>query len=247
MSSIGNIKTVCKRELKSYFESPVAYVFMIVFLVLSGFLTFGWSKLYERQAADLDPFFQWHPLIFLILVSAATMSLWAEERRAGTIELLLTMPITLFQAIIGKFFAAWFFMLIVLALTFPVVLTVALLGNPDAGVIACGYFGSALLAAAYVSVGMLTSSLTRSQVIGFVLSFSICIVLLLAGWPPITDFLVNWAPNWLVNAISAFSFMPHFESIQRGIVELRSIAYYLSVVAFMTMATYIVLDNRKSA
>ena len=247
MDSLRNVWAVFKRNLKAYFESPVAYVFVVVFLLLSGFLTFSVSQFYEARAADLQPFFFWHPWIYLLLVPAATMGLWAEERRAGTIELLLTMPITMMQAILGKFLAAWVFIGIGVALTFPIVITTAYLGHPDMGVVVGGYLGSILLAGACVSVGMLTSSMTRSQVIGFVLSLLVCLLLVLAGWPPVTGIFVKWAPNWLVDAVAALSFMPHFESIQRGVIDLRDIAYYVSVMIFMIAATHVVLDNRKSA
>ena len=238
---------VFKRELKSYFESPVAYVFLVVFLLLSGFLTFSVTRFYERQIADLQPFFFWHPWIYLLLVPAATMGLWAEERRAGTIELLLTMPITMTQAILGKFFAAWLFISMAVGLTFPIVVTTQFLGDPDMGVIFAGYVGSILLAGAYVSVGMLTSSMTRSQVIGFVLSLVICLLLLLAGWPPVTTLFSHWAPAWIVEGIAAFSFTPHFESLQRGVIDLRDVGYYVSVVVFMICGTHVVLNNRKSS
>ncbi|MCX7591425.1 MAG: ABC transporter permease subunit [Kiritimatiellae bacterium] len=247
MDSIRNCMAIFRRELGSYFESPVAYVFMIVFLIMIGFLTFSVTRLFERGIADLQPFFFWHPWVYLLLVPAGTMGLWAEERRTGTVELLLTMPITMTQAIIGKFLAAWVFITIGIALTFPVVLTVVYLGNPDGGVIASGYVGSFLLAGAYVSVGMLTSAMTRSQVIAFVLSLTFCVLLLFAGWDPVTQYFVKWAPNWLVEGVASFSFMPHFESIQRGVIDLQDVAYYVSVMVFMIYATHIVLENRKSA
>jgi len=247
MDSVRNTVVVLKRELASYFEAPVAYVFMVVFLVLTGFLTFSVMQFYERGVADLQPFFFWHPWVYLLLVPAATMGLWAEERRQGTVELLLTMPITMLQAILGKFLAAWLFILICLALTFPIVITSQYLGTPDMGVVLCGYIGSAFLAGAYVAVGMLTSSFSKSTVIAFVLSLLACTALLFAGWDPIIGFFVKWAPNWLVEGVAAFSFMPHFESIQRGVIDLKDIAYYVSVMAFMVFATHIVLDNRKSA
>jgi len=247
MESARNCLTVFRREWKSYFESPVAYVFMVGFLVLTGFMTFSMTRFYERQVADLQPFFFWHPWVYLLLVPAATMGLWAEERRAGTIEMLLTMPITLYQAVVGKFLAAWLFIVLGLAMTFPIVLTTMYLGNPDMGVIACGYVGSVLLAGAYVSIGMFTSSMTRSQVIGFVLSLLLCLLLLLAGWPPITSLFSRWAPAWLVETVAAFSFIPHFESLQRGVIDVRDVAYYASVIVLMIFATHLVLENRKSA
>ena len=247
MDSIRNTKAIIKRELASYFESPVAYVFMVVFLMLIGFLTFFVSRFYESGQADLRGFFFWHPWMFLILVPASAMRLWAEERRAGTIETLLTLPVTVTQVILGKFLAAWIFIGLIVALTFPIVLTTAYLGAPDRGAIIGGYIGSLLLAGAYLSVGMLTSALTRNQVISFVLSLVICLFLLLAGWPPVTDLMVRWAPEWLVRGVAAFSFMPHYEAFQKGVLDLRDFAYYFSVMIFMLFGTHLVLENRKAA
>ena len=245
---LHNTLTVFRRELKSYFESPVAYVFMIVFLLLTGFLTFSVGGFYERRIADLDPFFFWHPWVYLLLVPASTMALWAEERRTGTIELLLTMPLTLTQAMIGKFLAAWLFIAMCVLLTVvPMVGTVIVLGSPDPGAIFCGYVGSILLAGAYVSVGLLTSAMTRNQVISFVLALSGCFLLLLAGWEPVTGFFSRWAPAWVVNAIASLSFMPYFDAIKRGVVDAGDIIYYLSVIVFMLTAAHLVLDSRKSA
>ncbi len=247
MDSIRNITAITKRELVSYFESPVAYVFMVAFLMLIGFLTFFVSRFYEAGQADLRPFFFWHPWIFLILVPAAAMRLWAEERRSGTIETLLTLPITMTQAILGKFIAGWVFLALAIFLTFPIVLTTVYLGAPDRGGIIGGYIGSILLAGAYLSVGMLTSAFTRNQVISFVLAVVICLFLLLAGWPPVTDLMVRWAPSWLIRGVAAFSFMPHYESFQKGVLDLRDFAYYLSVIIFMLFGTNLVLKNQKSA
>lgn len=247
MDSIRNTKAIIKRELASYFESPVAYVFMVVFLLLIGFLTFFVSRFYESGQADLRGFFFWHPWMFLILVPASAMRLWAEERRAGTIETLLTLPVTVTQVILGKFLAAWIFIGLIVALTFPIVLTTVYLGAPDRGAIIGGYIGSLLLAGAYLSVGMLTSALTRNQVISFVLSLVICLFLLLAGWPPVTDLMVRWAPEWLVRGVAAFSFMPHYAAFQKGVLDLRDFAYYFSVMIFMLFGTHLVLENRKAA
>lgn len=247
MDSIRNITAITKRELVSYFESPVAYVFMVVFLMLIGFLTFFVSRFYEAGQADLRPFFFWHPWMFLILVPAVAMRLWAEERRAGTIETLLTLPITMTQATLGKFIAAWIFLALAILLTFPIVLTTAYLGAPDRGAILGGYIGSVLLAGAYLSVGMLTSAFTRNQVISFVLAVVICLFLILAGWPPVTDLMARWAPDWLVQGVASFSFMPHYEAFQKGVLDLRDFAYYFSIMIFMLFGTNLVLENRKSA
>jgi ABC-2 type transport system permease protein len=247
MSKARNITTIFTRELKAYFESPVAYVFMVAFLGLTGFLTFFVSEFYERGIADLHPFFRWHPWVYLLLVPAATMTLWAEEQRSGTIELLLTMPITMTEAILGKFLAAWLFISIGVILTFPIVITTRYLGGPDMGVILSAYAGSILMAGACVSIGTLASSLSRSQVISFVLALIICLIMLICGWPPVTNMFTQWAPTQLVDVVASLSLMPHYESLQRGVIDLRDIIYYLSVIVFMLFATHVTLDNRKSA
>jgi len=243
---LRNTKGVIKRELAGYFGSPVAYVFIVIFLMLCGFFTFSISQFYELGQADLRAFFQWHPWIFLFLVPAVAMRLWADERRTGTIELILTLPITLTEVIVGKFLAAWLFLGLALFMTFPLVLTVIYLGDPDLGAIFCAYFGSFLLAGAYLSVGSMTSSLTRNQVISFILSVVMCLFLVLAGWPPVTDVLSGWAPLWLLDVVSGFSFMPHFASMERGVLDLRDLAYYLSVIFFMLFANGVILQNRRA-
>lgn len=241
--------TVLGRELRSYFSSPVAYVFLIVFLLLINFLPLAVGRYYENGQADLRgySFFAWFPWVFLLLVPAATMRLWAEERRSGTIELLLTLPLTLSEAIVGKFLAAWIFLGLAIALTFPLALTTYYLGSPDTGVILTGYAGCFLLAGGYVAIGVLTSAMTRNQVIGFVLAVVISLFLLLAGWPPVIHFLVRWAPLWLVHAVGAFSFMSHFEAMQRGVIALRDLVYFASLAVFMLYGAYLVLDSRKSS
>ncbi len=241
-----NLKAMVKRELGGYFGSPVAYIFMVIFLLLCGFFTFSVSHFYEMGQADLSGFFEWHPWIFLFLMPAVAMRLWAEERRTGTMELILTLPITLTEAILGKFIAAWIFVTLALVLTFPIVLTVIYLGEPDLGAIYCGYFGSFLMAGAYLSVGSMTSSLTKNQVISFILSVVICLFLVLAGWPPVTDALSGWAPMWLVDLVSGFGFMSHYASIKRGVIDIRDLVYYFSVITFMLFATGIILQNRRS-
>ena len=244
---VRNTKGIIKRELAGYFGSPVAYVFIVIFLLLSGFFTFYVSRFYENGQADLMAFFEWHPWIFLFLVPAVGMRLWADERRTGTIELILTLPITLSELILGKFLAAWMFLGIALFLTFPLVLTVIYLGDPDVGAVFCAYFGSFLMAGAYLSVGSMTSSLTRNQVISFILSVVICLFLVLAGWPPVTDILSGWAPIWLVDVVSGFSFISHFASIGRGVLDLRDLFYYVSVIFFMLFANGVVLQNRRAS
>jgi len=244
---LKNVMAVIKRELAGYFGSPVAYVFIVIFLLLCGFFTFSVSHFYELGQADLRAFFEWHPWIFLFLIPAVTMRLWADEWRTGTIELMLTLPITLKEVILGKFLAAWLFIAIGLFLTFPLVLTVLYLGDPDLGAILCAYLGSFLMAGAYLSVGNMTSSFTRNQVISFILSLVICLFLVLAGWSPVTDVLSGWAPAWIVDVVSGFSFMPHFASIQRGVLDLRDLAYYLSVIFFMLFVNGVILLNRRAS
>jgi ABC-2 type transport system permease protein len=243
-----NIKTVFSREFKSYFDSPVAYVFLVAFLVLTGFLTFAVAMFYERRQADLSMFFFWHPWVYLLLVPASTMGLWADERRTGTIELLLTLPITLWEALIGKFLAAWAFIAIALSLTFPIVVTTAWLGDPDTGAVFCGYLGSVLLAGAATAIGVFASSLSRSQVIGFVAALGITFAMLLIGFDPVVGAVASWGvPMAVVDAVSACSLMSHFEALRRGVVDFADIGYYIGVMVFMLSAAQVVTDSRKAS
>ena len=242
-----NIRIIMKREIAGYFGSPVAYVFIVIFLLLSGFFTFYISNFFEVGQADLKGFFQWHPWLFMFLVPAVAMRLWAEERRLGTIELLLTLPVSITEVVLGKFFAAWLFIGISLALTFPMILTVLYLGNPDLGVILCGYIGSFLMAGTFLSVGSMTSALTRSQVVSFILAVVVCLYLILAGFAPVTAVLSGWAPVALVDLVSSTSVLTHFSSMARGVLDLRDIFYYLSVMIMMLMINAVVLQNRESA
>ncbi|MBP7831016.1 MAG: ABC transporter permease subunit [Kiritimatiellae bacterium] len=244
MESLTHVRSIARREWSAYFNSPIAYVFIVIFLALAGFFTFSVAHFYEAGQADLRGFFFWHPWLYLILVPAAAMRLWAEERRSGTVELLLTLAVTPAQAVLGKFLAAWLFLLLALGLTFPVALTAAYLGAPDPGPIVCGYIGSALLAGAYLAVGLFTSALTRNQVVSFVLAVVLGLFLILAGFPPVTDLLSRWAPGWLVDGVAAFSFMPHFETLQRGVLDLRDFVYFGSVIGFMLLATSLVLRGQ---
>ncbi|MEM7393856.1 MAG: ABC transporter permease, partial [Verrucomicrobiota bacterium] len=204
---MSQITAIAKREWGAYFNSPIAYIFIIIFLSLVSIFTFLVDNFFEWGRADLRRFFFWHPWVYLVLVPAVAMRLWAEEKRAHTIELLLTLPVTPMQAILGKFFAAWLFLLLALVLTFPMVLTTRYLGDPDMGVTFAGYIGSFLLAGAYLSVGMFTSALTRNQVISFVLALVIGFFMMILGFPPITNFLANiGAPVWLVDGVAGISF-----------------------------------------
>src|SRR5580692_6461348 len=220
MNSISNIRAITKRELSAYFSSPVAYVFIVIFLFLMGLFTFMMGGFFERGQASLeDSFFIWHPWLYLFLVPAVGMRLWAEERRVGTLELLLTLPITAWQAIVGKFLASWIFLFLALVLTFPVVITVNYLGSPDNGVIFAGYVGSWLMAGAYLAVSCITSAITRSQVVSFIVSVVACLFLILAGFPPVINMLQSLTHNghWLVDTVTSFSVITHFEGFQKGV------------------------------
>ena len=245
--AFAHIKAITKKELSCYFSSPIAYVFMVIFLLLCSFFTFSVSHFYEVGQADLRGFFQWHPWIYLFLVPSVAMRLWSEEKRLGTIELLLTLPIRTSEAVIGKFLSAWIFIGICLFYTFPMFLTVLYLGNPDIGVILCAYFGSFLLSGAYLSIGSFTSAITRNQVISFILSVVICLFFVLAGWPPVTEFFSGWAPSWVIDILAGMSFMAHYESIQRGVLDIRDIVYFVSVISFMLCVTGVILQNMRSS
>ena len=241
-----NIWTITKRELGGYFASPVAYVFIVIFLLMNGFFTFMLGGFFERGEATLDSFFMWHPWLYLFLVPAAGMRLWSEERRLGTLELLFTMPITPWQAIVGKFIASWIFLILALALTFPVAITVAYLGDADGGAIFSGYLGSALLAGGYLAVTCLTSAFTRNQVISFILSVVICFFLILAGWEPVTNLLANMEMNWLLNLVASFSVMPHFSGFEKGVLDSRDFVYFLSLMGFFLFVTGVILRNLRA-
>ena len=246
MSAWHLVATVARRELASYFASPVAYVFLVIFLLLTGFFTFTAGAFFERGEASLASFFLWHPWLYLVLVPAVGMRLWSEERRAGTLELLFTLPIAPWQAILGKFLASWLFLAIALGLTFPVVLTVNVLGEPDNGQIFAGYVGSLLMAGAYLAVTCMTSAMTRNQVVSFILSVVILLFLILAGFTPVTDLLVRWASPAFVDTIAAFSVMTHFDGFQRGVVDSRDLLFFVSVIGFALFATGVILRNHRA-
>ena len=249
MTTVGRahpIRTIAKRELSGYFSSPVAFVFIVIFLLLAGFFTFMVAGFFDRSQANLLTFFAWHPWLYLFLVPAVGMRMWSEERRLGTIELLLTMPVTTWQAIIGKFLASWAVVALALLLTFPVVLTVNYLGDPDNGIIFAGYIGSLLMAGAYLAISAMTSAMTRNQVVSFIVSVVLALFLILAGWPPVTNMLVQWASPWLVDGIAAFSVMTHFESIQKGVIDSRDVLYFLSVIVFCLFTTGVIIRAHRA-
>jgi ABC-2 type transport system permease protein len=246
MNAWNNIKAITKRELGGYFTSPIAYVFLIIFLLLTGFFTFTIGNFFERGEASLVSFFTWHPWLYLFLVPAVGMRLWSEERRLGTMELLLTMPLTTWQAIIGKFLASWLFLALALALTFPVWITVNLLGSPDNGIIAAGYVGSLFLAGSYLAISCMTSALTRNQVISFILSVMICLFFILAGYTPVTDLLTRFASPVVVEIVASFSVMTHFEGFQRGVIDLRDFLFFASVIGFALFTTGVIIRGQRA-
>lgn len=248
MSAVGNIRTIAKRELSAYFSSPVAYVVIVIFLLLTGFFTFMLGGFFERREASLVAFFMWHPWLYLFLVPAVGMRVWSEERRSGTMELLLTMPITPWQAIVGKFLASWLFLAIALALTFPIFFTVNYLGSPDNGVIIGSYVGSLLMAGAYLAISCMTSAMTRNQVISFIISVVLCFLLILVGYPPVTSFLSQTLGfgQWVVETVASFSVMTHFEGFQRGILDSRDLIFFLSVMAFSLFTTGVIIRNHRA-
>ena len=237
---------VARREFRSYFMTPVAYVFLMIFLVLASILTFYVGDFYERGQADLQPFFAVHPWLYLILVPAITMRMWAEESKGGTLELLLTLPLTLWQAVLGKFLAAWLFIGLALALTFPIWLTVNYLGAPDNGVIFAGYLGSWLMAGNFVAIGACLSALTRSQVVAFLLTALVCVLLILVGQPQVLEVLQGALPRKLVNGVAHLSILRHFEAISRGVLDVRDLLYFVLSSVGWLLAGVLLLDLKRT-
>lgn len=250
MNSLANIKTITKRELGAYFSSPLAYVFLVIFLLLCGFFTFfvgtDMGNYFQRGEASLTTFFIWHPWFYLFLVPAVGMRLWAEERRVGTLELLMTMPITPWQAIVGKFLASWLFLGLALLLTVPLWITTNYLGQPENGVIFAGYVGSWLMAGAYLAISCITSAMTRSQVVSFILALVVCLFLILCGYPPVVDFLGQVAKPWLVNAAAALSVMTHFDGFQKGVLDSRDLIFFVSIIVFSLFTTSVILRSHRA-
>jgi gliding motility-associated transport system permease protein len=241
-----NVGIIMRRELASYFATPLAYVFIFIFLVLASWFTFYLGAFYERGQADLDPFFTFHPWLYLFLIPALSMKLWAEERKSGSIELLMTQPVSLRDAVLGKFLAAWIFTALALALTFPLWITVNYLGHPDNGAILAAYFGSLMLAGGFLAIGSCMSALTRNQVVAFILGVVVCFVFLLAGFPGVLDAFRAWAPQPLLDAIASLSFLAHFESIVKGVIDVRDLLYFTMLITFFLLATGIALELRKA-
>ena len=241
------VRTILRRELRSYFATPIAYVFLIIFLLFLNLFAFQIGRIYESGQSELSAFFTFHPWLYLIFIPAVSMRFWAEERNSGSIELLLTQPVTLWQAVIAKFLAGWIFVAIALALTFPIWITINYLGSPDNGTIFASYLGSFFMAGAYLAIGSFMSALTRSQVIAFILSFLVCFLLVMAGFPLVMDWVRDWAWPWLVDGLGALSIYSHFENIIKGVLDLRDVLYFALLGAFFLLASAAVLDARKSS
>ncbi len=238
--------TVYKRELAAYFATPLAYVFIVIFLALAGAFTFFLGNFFERGQADLSPFFLFHPWLYLLLVPAISMRLWSEERKSGTVELLLTLPLTPSQAVIAKFLAAWSFAGIALALTFPLWITVNYLGKPDNGVIFASYVGSFFMAGGYLAIGACFSALTKNQVIAFVLSAVVCLLFTVSGTSLVLNFFTGWAPPGVVEAISSLSFTANFEAISKGVLDAVSIVFFASVITLFLFANVLLVNLYKA-
>jgi ABC-2 type transport system permease protein len=245
-SGVTRILTIFSRELAGYFTTPLAYVFIVIFLVLAGVLAFFVGDFFERGQADLQAFFTFHPWLYLVLVPALSMRLWAEERKTGTIELFLTLPIRLGEAVLGKFLAAWFFAGVALALTFPFWVTVNFLGQPDNGVILAGYAASWLMAGAILAIGAAVSALTKNQVIAFIVTAALVFLLTVAGTSTVLGLLRGWAPESVTNAVAAASIFGHFAAITRGVVDLRDLVYFLSLIIAFLAANAIIVDLKKA-
>jgi len=243
---MSSVLAVMQRELRSYFLTPVAYVFIVIFLVLTSTFTFYLGNFYERGQADLAPFFNFHPWLYLFLVPALSMRLWAEERKSGSIELLMTLPLELWQTVVGKFFAAWAFTALALALTFPIWVTVNYLGDPDNGVILAAYMGSLLMAGGFLAVGSCISATTKNQVVAFILAVVACFALLLAGFSMVLDLFSAWAPQAVVDAVASLSFLTHFSSISKGVIDLRDLVYFGLLIGAALYANTIVLHLKKA-
>ena len=239
------MSAIFRRELAAYFATPLAFVFLIIFLITMGAFTFYVGHFYENGVADLSTFFGYHPWLYLMLMPALAMRLWAEERRGGTLELLLTLPVTPWEAVLGKFLAAWVFAGIALVLTFPIWLTVNYLGDPDNGVILAAYAGSFLMAGAYLAIGSAISAATTSQVIAFIVATLVCFLFTVSGSPLVLDVVKGWAPVSLVEAISSFSFITHFISMAAGVIDLRDLIFFLSLIGLFLFATVLIVDQRE--
>lgn len=236
---------IARRELAGYFTTPLAYVFIVIFLALMGAVTFYFGGFFSRGQADLNAFFSFHPWLYLFLIPAIGMRLWAEERKTGTIELLMTLPVSTTQAVLGKFIASWAFTAIALSLTFPIWITVNYLGNPDNGVIIAGYFGSLLMAGAFLAIACFVSSLTRNQVIAFVVAAAVCFMFMMSGLEMVQSAFKDWAPPFLTDLVASMSFLTHFDGIMKGVIDARDVIYLVSTMVVFLFANVVTIDIKK--
>jgi ABC-2 type transport system permease protein len=242
-----NTLVIVRRELAAYFSTPLAYVFIVIFLALSGAFTFHMGGFFDRGQADLDAFFYYHPWLYLFLIPAVAMRLWAEERKTGTVELLMTLPVSTTQVVLGKFLAAWIFIAIALSLTFPIWITVNYLGSPDNGVIVASYVGSLLMAGAFLAIGASISALTKNQVIAFIVAAVVCFIFLMSGLDFVLNFFKGWLPAFLVDAVAGLSFLTHFSAITKGVIDLRDVIYFASLIGVFLFVNVVLIDVKKTA
>jgi ABC-2 type transport system permease protein len=242
---MNQVLAIFKREFAAYFATPLAYVFIVIFLFAMGAFTFYVGRFYDNGIADLSVFFGYHPWLYLFLVPAIGMRLWADERRTGTVELLLTLPVPIWATVLGKFLAAWAFAAVALALTFPIWITVNILGDPDNGVIVASYIGSLLMAGGYLAISAAISASTDNQVIAFVVSVAVCFLFTIAGAALVLDFFQLWAPIVLVNTISSFSFLTHFQAITAGVIDLRDLIFFASLITVFLALNVVLIDLKK--
>ncbi len=242
-----NMMIVFRKEMAGYFATPVAYIFIVIFLSFSGTLTFFFGNFFERGQAGLQAFFMYHPWLYLVLVPAISMRLWAEERRSGTIELFMTLPISLPQAIVAKHLAAWCFAAIALSLTFPIWVTVNYLGNPDNGIILAAYLGSLLMAGAFLAIGSFVSALTKNQVIAYIISAAVCFLFIITGTPAILSTFGSWLPELATRILADLSFITHFADISKGVLDLRDMVYFISVIALFLTLTAVAIHRNKAS
>ena len=241
-----NVFLIAKRELKSYFATPVAFVFIVIFLALTGSFAFYMGGFFSRGQADLEPFFAYHPWLYPLFIPAISMRLWAEERKTGTIENLMTLPIATSEAVVGKFLAAWVFSGISLSLTFPIWITVNVLGEPDNGVIIASYAGSLLMAGGFLAIGSCLSAVTKNQVIAFIAAATICFLFTMSGVDLVLNFFRGWAPDILVDTVASFSFLTHFNSVTKGVIEANDLVFFASLIVFWLFANVVVVELRKA-
>ena len=243
---MNGLLSIYKREFTSYFVTPVAYVFIVIFLFMTGVFTFYLGAFYESNQADLEPFFRFHPWLYLFLIPAISMRLWSDERKSGTIELLMTLPVSITDTVVAKYLAAWSFTAIALSLTFPMWITVNYLGNPDNTVVLASYIGSLIMAGGFLAIGSCISALTKSQVISFVISVVICFMFILSGFPMVLDLFESWAPQAVVDAVASFSFLTHFTSIKKGVIDIRDLIYFTALITFWLYVNIIIIENKKA-